>query len=193
MKTVFSKAVWAARAAVFTVGLAVALALILGAATAAIAAVPGDPFRLGKVNPINKWTKLVGQGQTPRLILQNNGSGVALRLLVKPGKPPMSVNSDTKVANLNADQLDGKNSTEFLSNGNHYRKVELRTGGLNDINYGHLFCNAGDKVLSGGYSLLSENGHVFGSEPALLANGWRVTWTGDVQIRMVVVCADLTP
>ena len=113
MKTVFSKVMWAGRATVFTVGLAVVLAVMLGVATTAIAAAPGDPFRLGKANPINKLTKLVGKGEAPRLVVQNRGNGVGLRLLVKPGKPPMTVNSGAKVNRLNADQIDGRHAEQL--------------------------------------------------------------------------------
>ena len=44
-------------------GLAMTLALMLGGATTALAAVPGDPFKLGRVNTINALTSLVGQRQ----------------------------------------------------------------------------------------------------------------------------------
>jgi hypothetical protein len=44
--------------------------------------------------------------------------GGALDLQVEPGKAPIKVNSGTKVTNLNADKVDGKDSTAFLpSNG----------------------------------------------------------------------------
>jgi hypothetical protein len=45
---------------------------------------------------------------------KNTGGGPGLSAFVNPGKPPLAVNSNTRVANLNADQLDGKNSTAFL-------------------------------------------------------------------------------
>ncbi len=196
MKTIFSKVMQVGRATVFTVGLAVVLAVMLGVATTAIAATPGDPFRLGKGNVIKKLTKLVGQGKDPRLVVQNKGNGAALRLLVKPGKSPMTVNSDTKVANLNADSLDGEDSTEFLSSGNFYQKNEIRNGSLNGVNVGQISCNSGDQMLSGGYGLLAGSGHVFTSQPLLsgaATGGWSVAWTGDTQITMAVHCADLTP
>lgn len=53
IKIIFGKVMWAGRATVFAVGLAVILAVVLGVATATLAAVPGDPFRLGKGNTIN--------------------------------------------------------------------------------------------------------------------------------------------
>jgi hypothetical protein len=46
---------------------------------------------------------------------RNTGGGPGLSAFVNPGNPPLSVNSSTRVANLNADLVDGKNSTAFLS------------------------------------------------------------------------------
>jgi hypothetical protein len=42
-----SKAMWVGRTTVAVIGLTIALALVLGGATMALAAVPGDPFRRG--------------------------------------------------------------------------------------------------------------------------------------------------
>lgn len=51
-KLIVGKVMWVGRATVFTIGLAVTLALMLGVATTALAAVPGDPFKLGKINAV---------------------------------------------------------------------------------------------------------------------------------------------
>jgi hypothetical protein len=52
------------------------------------------------------------------VIGKNTAGGPGLSALVNAGTPPLAVNSQAKVANLNADQLDGKSSTAFLpSNG----------------------------------------------------------------------------
>jgi hypothetical protein len=45
--------------------------------------------------------------------LINNGTGSALGLQVQPGNAPMTVDSDTQVANLNADKLDGKQANQL--------------------------------------------------------------------------------
>ena len=45
---------------------------------------------------------------------QNTGGGPALIASVNPGVPPLAVSSSAKVANLNADQVDGMNSSSFL-------------------------------------------------------------------------------
>ncbi len=100
MKGVFSKMMWAGRATVFAVGVAVILAVVLGVATMALAA-NGQPFLLGKVNVATAVSKLVKQG-----------SGPALSLRVDSG-PPLAVNSTRKVTNLNVDRLDGEDSTDF--------------------------------------------------------------------------------
>jgi hypothetical protein len=46
---------------------------------------------------------------------KNNGGGPALKALVNAGAPPLAVNSSVRVDNLNADEFDGKNSTDFLA------------------------------------------------------------------------------
>src|SRR5919109_972596 len=47
---------------------------------------------------------------TPAATIQNTGGAPALRLLVNAGKQPFSVNSATRVVNLNADRIDGFDS-----------------------------------------------------------------------------------
>jgi hypothetical protein len=47
----------------------------------------------------------------------NTGGGPGLKSVVNSGVPPLSVNSSTKVDNLNTDLLDGLNSTAFLQSG----------------------------------------------------------------------------
>jgi len=91
------KVMWVGRATVFVVGLAVILALVLGVATAALGA-NGDVFRVGQSN----FASAVS-------VLDKSGAGPALRLLVDSGAP-MAVNSSTKVTNLNADKVDGRDA-----------------------------------------------------------------------------------
>jgi len=80
--------------------------------------VPGDPFKLGKLNTINRIIQLVGANPNNALLrIDNNSSGAsatALDLQMGPGKPPMRVNSTTEVQGLNVDSLDGKNSSDFV-------------------------------------------------------------------------------
>ena len=44
---------------------------------------------------------------------KNNGGGPGLKAIVNAGAPPLAVNSPVKVANLNADLLDGLDSLAF--------------------------------------------------------------------------------
>jgi hypothetical protein len=109
------------RATTFMVGLAVILALTVGLASTALAGTGvGARFQLGQTNTVNAVTKLVGSVAGPSLIIDNNSTSAnatALDLQVEPGKAPMRVDSEAKVANLNADKLDGKDSSDFLGAG----------------------------------------------------------------------------
>lgn len=117
LRAAASKVMWVGRATVFLVGLAVILALVVGLASAALAGSGiGGVFNLGKNNTVNALTKLTGTVTGSSLVIDNNSTGsaaTALNLQVEPGKAPMKVNSTTKVGNLNADLLDGKDSSAF--------------------------------------------------------------------------------
>ena len=63
----------------------------------------GKPFLLGRRNVAETVSALV-----------KSGVGPALRLRVDSG-PPLEVNSQGKVANLNADKVDGKDAEAFLA------------------------------------------------------------------------------
>jgi hypothetical protein len=117
MRSVASKVMWVGRATVFALGLAVILAVVLGVATVALAAAPGDPFRLGQINTINALTTLAGSVNNAMLKVDNNSAGTsatALNLRVEAGKAPMKVDSGTKVANLNSDRVDGKSANQLV-------------------------------------------------------------------------------
>src|SRR5215207_3151162 len=95
-----SKVMWVGRATVFLVGLAVILALLFGVASMAFAR-DGQSFILGQRNVAQSLSTLVKTGAGPALSLQV-GSGA-----------PLAVNSGTRVANLNADLVDGKDQRAF--------------------------------------------------------------------------------
>ena len=68
---------------------------------------------------------------SPTVRATNNAGGTALDLVttcrIGPAcfkAPPMSVNSDTKVANLNADKLDGMDASDFVA---EVRKQRIQT------------------------------------------------------------------
>ena len=114
VRSAVSKVVWMARATTVVVGVAIMLGLIFGVATSAFGANGGN-FILGSLNntatAITKLTGTVGGG--PALQVSNPSTvtgSTALDLQVATGKAPMKVNSATKVANLNSDQVDGKSA-----------------------------------------------------------------------------------
>jgi len=121
LKNVRSKVAWVGRTASMVFGLALVLALLFGVATMAFAA-NGNNFILGSLkNAATQITRLTGNvsgGPALQVINPSTGTGsTALSLNVASGKTPMKVNSSTKVTNLNADQLDGLHSTQFVQGG----------------------------------------------------------------------------
>jgi hypothetical protein len=100
LKIATSTVLWLGRATVFVAGLAVMLALVLGVASAAFGA-DGDFLKVGKSN----FASAVS-------VLDKSGAGPALKLLVDSG-PPLAVNSSTKVANPNADKVDGLDASQL--------------------------------------------------------------------------------
>lgn len=117
IRSVVSKAMWVGRTTAAVIGLAVALAVVFGVATMALAAVPGDPFQLGQLNTINRVSTLVGNTTGPMLRVENKGAGPAANLKVQAGKPPMAVNSTGRIPKLNADMVDGKHAGAFVQKG----------------------------------------------------------------------------
>jgi len=92
-------------------GLAAALVLL---ATAALADTGvGGVFNLGHSNKVNARSSLKGSTPAQNLRITNTGSGSALALKVGSGQAPMTVDSDVKVAKLNADKLDGLSSADL--------------------------------------------------------------------------------
>ena len=107
------------RAATSVVGLAAVLALSVGVASSALAGTGvGATFDLGQTNTVNAVSKLVGSVAVPSLQIDNNSANAnaaALELQVEAGKAPMKVNSQTKVALLNADKIDGQDAGAFMA------------------------------------------------------------------------------
>ena len=121
IRSAASKVMWVGRATVFLVGLSVILAVVFGVASAALGA-NGNPWILGQGNVATAITVLGGElgVDGPMVRLTNNNGGTndtALSLGVQAGEPPMMVNSDRRVANLNADQLDGEHASQIGVNG----------------------------------------------------------------------------
>lgn len=94
----------------------IAGALIVAAGSAIAGTAINGIFNLGADNAVSKTSILESQSTSftgPQLQVKNKVGGTALDLQVNAGQPPMTVNSKTKVANLNADQLDGMDSGAF--------------------------------------------------------------------------------
>ncbi len=164
LRRIASKVTWMARATTTVVGLAIMLALVFGLATTALGA-NGQAWILGKNNVVTAITKLAGAAGVngPMLQLTNNNADAndtALDLRVQAGEAPMRVNSGTKVANLNADKLDGIDSAGFLSLERIYEVYETRDSGPNTIWSGTVSCDDEDVAISGGYSHLAPTTHV---------------------------------
>jgi len=126
VKRVFSKVVRVGRATVLVVGFAVILAMVVGLASTALAA-NGANFIIGNgiadtlKNIATLPTKLTMQGTATGPALQvtqqsTNTGASGVGVTVPSGKAPIKVNSTAgKATNLNADKLDGKDSTAFAS------------------------------------------------------------------------------
>lgn len=86
----------------------------------------GGSFLLGLINSATQRTFLGANFNGTAMQVSNTSTGAAataLTLSVAVGHPPLKVNSTTKVANLNADRLDGVDSSAFAlsaSEGWHY-------------------------------------------------------------------------
>ena len=124
IRSAIKKVVWVGRTASTVFGLALVLALMFGVASMALAGTGvNGVFNLGVPNTVNGLTTLVSGGagvgpSSPMLRVDNNSNATgatALELQVEPGRPPMTVNSGTKVANFNADKLDNKEAAAFAN------------------------------------------------------------------------------
>jgi len=90
-------------------------ALVVALGSAGFAATGGN-FILGTINNATNQSGIVAPVAGKQLLLNNtstNPAATALGLTVKPGHPPMVVNSQTKVSQLNVDLLDDLDSTDF--------------------------------------------------------------------------------
>lgn len=95
-KTTLSRIWRLGRGTATVMGLAVILALTVGLATTALGAVPGDPFKLGRLNAVNAVTRLAGKSTGPMLRVDNNSSAAnarALDLRVEQGRAPSSLST----------------------------------------------------------------------------------------------------
>lgn len=204
VKTIFSGVWRIGRVTALTLGLAVMLALVVGVASAAFGA-NGDAWRLGRANVATTITSLGGTlgVDGPMLRLTNNNpdpNDTALDLQVQTGEAPMSVNSTTKVSNLNADRLDGLDYTWFMR-GSIYKTESVTTVGqqLGDGTFRTVaWCDEGDFLISGGPANIDRETDLLESFPAPpVVNGTNYSWAVRVDknglsdtFNAVVLCVD---
>src|SRR5690349_20987255 len=100
------------------------IAAVVSAFVAAGAAVAtSQTFVLGTTNTVNAASTVTAgsrglNGKILQLTNNSNGASATALALTTPGsRPPMAVSSGVKVANLNADRLDGLDSTGFVRGG----------------------------------------------------------------------------
>lgn len=145
------------------------MTLVLGTGTAVAAT--GGSFILGKSNAATATTKL------------SNSKGTALALTSKAGTAPLTVSSSTKVGNLNADRLDGVDSTSFALAGGQTNTI---VGGAQLIDYDNdgtadtvaafATCPAGTRLTGGGADDYTTDGTSFINSP-LDKTTWMVAST----------------
>jgi hypothetical protein len=109
---------------------AAGVAVVLAVTAAANGTGLGAVFNLGRTNKVNAASTLTGKTRKPMLTVINSGQGTALNLHVSSGHAPFSVNSATKVANLNASLLGGIGPAGFVRGAGHVvtAEVELKIG-----------------------------------------------------------------
>jgi hypothetical protein len=96
---------------------AVTSMVVLMSATAFAGTGVGAVFNLGQTNNVDATSTLAGStaGKMLQVTNTSSDSGAAgIGVSVGSGTPPFILNSTTKVTHLNADLLDGRNSTYFL-------------------------------------------------------------------------------
>ena len=182
--SVVSKVVWVGRATVFLVGLAVIAALLFGVATTALGA-NGDFFKVGRSNSASAVS-----------VLDKRGAGPALRLEVGNGKP-LAVDSATKVDNLNADRIDGKDSSALMPARTyvveHEESIEPPTVAISRT----IFCDDGDVPISGGFGSLDPESQTISSRRIVLGDEdvWLVAVrsSGSDTFLVQAVCTDFPP
>jgi hypothetical protein len=203
LKTIFKRVVWLARGTSIVLGLAVMLALVFGVSTMALAAVPGDPFKLGKKNTVDNLSQLVGSVDNAMLRITNDNAGTsaaALELQVKQDKPPITVNDAAGTATgLSADELDGKDSTQIFGPASFYARVTTKVGAANVRTDFERSCDAGDVVVGGGVSGVDDGSKVTNNGPVSDSSGnpprtWQASWISDSngdQVAVHATCADV--
>jgi hypothetical protein len=93
---------------------AIVSGLTIGSAAAFAGSGIGGVFNLGKANTVDATTTLQGSTDGPQLRVVNSSTGASaagIGIKTDATRPPLVVSSKTKVTNLDADLLDGLDST----------------------------------------------------------------------------------
>ncbi len=173
VRSALSKVAWVGRTASMVLGLALVLALVVGAASAAFGA-NGQAWILGQNNAATAITRLAGAAGVdgPMLAITNNNADAndtALDLRVQSGEAPMRVNSTKKVPNLNADRLDNREASSFADG---VGGVATNADKLDGMDSGEFVQNAGQMTFGVFDSWVSSHAP---SHP--VAVDYRGTWT----------------
>jgi len=101
----------------------------------------GGAFNLGVINTVNKVTALKGATTTALMRVTNDGAGAALSLQVKnPGTAPILLDAEStgRVQFLNADMIDGKDSSQFVAGRASVTSyaIALAPGGISPVIWG---------------------------------------------------------
>jgi hypothetical protein len=137
---------------------AATLALFMALGGTAYAAT-GGAFVLGRNNAASTQT-----------ILTSTNTGAALALRPRAGQPPLSTSSNVKSPNLNADLLDGVDSTAFARVGGSTGYIVGEDPNGNDA---EATCPAGTKLTGGGAFAAGTDNVLFASAPNPMVSG---TW-----------------
>ena len=122
------------------IGAAIAASAIVVSGAGVGYAANGGSFLLGRVNDATQTTTL------------NNSASTPLKLVGPAAKAPMVVSSDAKVNRLNADLVDGLDSSAFQRKGAIVREGETTfTPSEGPINrQSRAFCQPGEHAVGGG-------------------------------------------
>lgn len=142
------------------------VALVLGSGTAFAAT--GGKFILGRSNSATTVTKLT------------NTRGTALALGAKSGRPALTVSNSTKIPNLNADRLDGLDSSAFARTSGRTgyfssagTLLDTDSNGSYDTVVAEAYCPAGTVMTGGGIEDFTSTGYQIFNAPDT-GNAWIV-------------------
>lgn len=123
-------------------GLGVSLDLVLGAATVALAAVPGDSFKPGKVNIINNATTTL-RGIAP--VVRGPGGGGTVQVTAQDG---LSCDGDDVAIGGGGNVLDLEDDLNGIVPFAHSYQVEFQDNGAPSNFVGFVGCSDSSKPFS---------------------------------------------